>query len=148
VKVSRANFLKSCSIALAGAFVGGAAKLRWNPFEGHQRAARFRLQDATASFFRNYLNDSFTVRPAGEDRTPLVLVKVDECPVTKNVEQFSLIFHGPAGERVRDGTHSFQHPALGNFELFIVAIGIPNDRRVVYQACFSRHLSLAASVVI
>ena len=148
MKVSRADFLKNCSIVLAGAFVGGAAKLRWNPFEGNQRDARFRLQDATASLFRNYLNDSFTVRPAGEDRRRLVLVKVDEGPVTKNVEQFSLIFHGPAGETVPDGTHTFQHPALGTFDLFIVAIGIPNDRRVVYQACFSHHLSPATSVVI
>ena len=147
MKISRLDFVRSCSIALAGAFVGGAA-MRWSPFEGRGSAARFRLHDVTGSFFRNYLNDSFTVHSATLDRTRLVLVRVDDGPVTKNVEQFSLIFHGPAGEKVLDGTHSFQHPALGNFDLFIAAIGIPNGRRVVYQACFSRHLSPATSVVI
>ena len=148
MKISRAEFLKNCSIALAAAFVGGAAKLRWNPFEGYDLVARFRLEDATASFFRRYLNDSFTVRAAGETGTRLILANVDELPVTKNVEQFSLIFHGAAGKTVPSGTHTFHHPALGNFDLFVVAIGIPNDRRVVYQACFSRHLSPATSAVI
>ena len=135
-------------MALAGAFFGGAAKLRWNPFEGHDLVARFRLEDASASFFRQYLNDLFTVRPAGRTGTRLVLAKVAELPVTKNVEQFSLMFHGAAGDTVPDGTHTFQHPALGNFDLFIVAVGIPNDRHVTYQACFSRHLSPTTSVVI
>ena len=148
MKISRAEFLKNCSIALAAALVGGASKLRWNAFKGHELGARFRLEDATASFFRRYLNDSFTVRAAGGTGTRLILANVDELPVTKNVEQFSLIFHGAAGNTLAQGTQTFHHPALGNFDLFAVAIGIPNDRRVVYQACFSRHLSPATPVVI
>jgi hypothetical protein len=146
VNISRADFLKNCSIALVGAFVADAAKLWSVPLQGVERNARFRLQDANAAFFRRYLNDTFSVRAAGRSRTRLVLAKVADGPVTKkNVEQFSLIFHGPAGMAIPDGTHAFRHATLGDFDLFIVANGIPNDRRVVYEACFGRHVSPAAS---
>jgi hypothetical protein len=87
------------------------------------------------------LKTSFAVRSADGTRVRLVLAKVVERPVTKNVEQFSLIFHAPAGTAVPQGTHSFRHPALGAFDLFLVPIGASNGRRTVYQACFSRHRS-------
>jgi hypothetical protein len=147
VKISRLDFVRSCSIALAGTFVDGAAMLCWNPLKGRGSTPNLRLQDAGASLFRQYLNDSLTVHSAA-GRTRLVLVRVDDGPATKSVEQFSLIFHGPAGEKIPNGMHTLQHPALGSFDLFIASIGIPNDRRVVYQACFSRHRSPATSAVL
>lgn len=135
-------------MALVGVLAGGVAKLRWDASEGAERATRFRLQDATASLFRRYLTDSFTVRAAGEGRLRLVLAKVTDGPAIRNVEQFSLIFHGPAGAPVPDGTYTFQHPEIGAFNLFIVAVGMPNDRRVVYQACFARYVTSATSAVL
>ena len=133
MKISRAAFLKSCAVALAGAFAESAT-LQWNLFG----TERLRLDEVRASFFQKYLNDPFIVT-VGEHRARLVLTKIDEPPVTRRVEQFSLIFHGAPGDALRDGTHAFQHPSLGKFEMFIVAIGVPNDRRRAYQACFSRH---------
>ena len=135
-------------MALVGVLAGGMSKLGWSVPDGDGRSARFRLQDATASLFRKYLTDPFTVRVAGEGRVRLVLAKVTDGPATRNVEQFSLIFHGPAGTAIPDGTHTFQHPEIGTFDLFIIAIGIPNDRRVAYQACFGRHVTSATSAVL
>jgi hypothetical protein len=112
-----------------------------NRAEAGQQSGRFQLQDATAPLFLQHLNTSFSVRSADGASALLVLAKVIEGPDTKNVEQFSLIFHAPAGAAVRDGTHAVQHPALGDFNLFIVPVGASNLRRTVYQACFGRHLS-------
>jgi hypothetical protein len=146
VKVSRAAFLKTCGLALFGARVDartlvGMATAESNPVEASGPGGRLRLQDATAALFRQHLNTAFAVRPADGTPTRMVLVKVIERPVTKNVEQFSLMFHAPAGKPAPCGTHAFQHSALGDFDLFVVPVGIPNGRRTVYQACFSRHLS-------
>jgi hypothetical protein len=155
VRVSRATFLESCGIALLGARVDFRAlgslalphdgiemtAVRSNRAEGGQPGDRFRLQDATAPLFLQHLNTSFAVRSADGTRGRLVLAEVIEGPVTKNLEQFSLIFHAPAGAAVRDGTHAVQHAALGEFNLFIVPVGASSLRRTVYQACFGHHLS-------
>jgi hypothetical protein len=133
-------------MAFVGALVGHEAAPCWDPFGDHGRIARFRLEDTDATFFRQYLNDSFMVQSAGATPTQLVLARIVERPVTKNVEQFALIFHAAPGQSIPDGTYPFQHAALGDFELFIVAVGIPNERRAAYQACFSRHRSAATSV--
>jgi hypothetical protein len=117
------------------------ATVRSNRSEPSGHGGPFRLQDATAQLFLQHLNTPFAVRSADGTRARFVLAEVIERPVSRDVEQFSLIFHAPAGAAVRDGTHAFQHPALGEFNLFIVPVGASSLRRTVYQACFGRHLS-------
>jgi hypothetical protein len=146
VRVSRATFLEACGIALLGARVNaralvGMAAVRSNQSVASRHDGPFQLQDATAPLFLQHLNTSFAVRSADGTYARLVLAEVSERPVTKDVEQFSLMFQAPAGAAVRDGTHAFQHPALGDFNLFIVLVGASNPRRTIYQACFSRHRS-------
>jgi hypothetical protein len=155
VRVSRAAFLGACGVALLGArvdarrlrgFLSSADGMdleafRSNGAEASRHGAPFQLQDATAPLFVQHLNTPFAVRSADGTCARLVLADVSECPATKNVEQFSLIFHAPPCTAVRDGTHAFQHAALGDFSLFIVPVGASNLRRTVYQACFSRHLT-------
>lgn len=137
MKISRASFLKHCSLALLGAFAGGSPALfRWA--ESFDFRRRFRLQEASAALFNGHLNDRFTVRVPGQRSVRFVLAKVIELPVMKNFEQFSAIFHGPVGAKLADGTYTFEHPALGRVDLFIVAIGQPRSDRTTYQACFSR----------
>lgn len=97
------------------------------------------MSDASASQFLPYLKDSFTVRVGALRSTKLVLAEVDERSNTKNVAQFSLTFHARPQDLLSDGTYEFTHRSLGSFHLFIVKIGIPSDRRSVYEACFSRH---------
>ena len=137
--MSRAAFLKACSAALLGVRVDARALLD----TGVQLQPERTIEPAGAAGaerFRRHLNTAFAVHTADGANVGFVLAKVSERPITKNVEQFSLIFHAPAGTAVAQGTHGFQHHGLGNLDLFIVPIGAPDDRRTVYQACFSRHL--------
>jgi len=141
--ISRAAFIRACGGLLLGAQVEPLALLEAaaQPSAGPERASaggRFGLHDADARMFRPHLNTAFRVRSSDGTRVRLVLAEVVERPLTRNVEQFSLIFHAPARAAVPHGLHAFEHQALGGFELFIVPIGAPNGRRTVYQACFSR----------
>jgi hypothetical protein len=146
--VSRADFLKVCGLALGGAAVDPRVVEAFNSAAAHaggtSRAAGLRLHDATAALFRAHLCTSFRVRSRGcgdDSRAHLVLAEVSERRLTRNVEQFSLIFHAPPGTVIPDGIHTLEHAALGRLDLFIVPVGAPNVRRTVYQACFSRHVA-------
>jgi hypothetical protein len=142
-KVSRADFLRACGVALLGVSVGGHEQL----MEG---AARLVMEHGRAegSFplrygadqFRGHVSTSFSVRSAGGRRERMVLSKIVERPLTKNVEQFSLIFHARPGASFSQGTYAFRHGVLGDFDWFIVPINSPNTQRAIYEACFSRHL--------
>jgi hypothetical protein len=102
--------------------------------------AGFLIEDATAVLFLQHLDTPFAIRSAQGTRARLVLREVIERSVSKNVEQFSLIFHAPSGLSVRDGTYAIEHSALGDFNLFLVSVGASNRRHTVYQACFARHV--------
>jgi uncharacterized protein DUF6916 len=138
--VSRSNFLKVCAMALMGAGVDLRALEALAPMPGTTvaPAAPLRLDVATATFFRQYLGTAFEMGSPSGDRVRLRLAEVTERPITKNVEQFSLIFHAPPDRSLSDGLHSIHHESLGAFDLFVVPVGAPNRRRTVYQACFSR----------
>ncbi len=146
MNVSRGGFLKLCGAAALGWHVDASPLLgvAAGPFAAAEAGApleRLRLQHARAALFRPHLNTTFTVRtPEGTHRR-LVLARVIEQPISNQVEQFSLIFHGTPGLAVLDGTHAFLHPALGDFDLFIAPVGGSNAQRTVYEACFSRHVS-------
>ncbi len=99
------------------------------------------LESLTADFFKPHIATEFSMYPAEGKKSLLVLAKVTEKPLQRNVAQFSLIFHGAAETGIGDGIYLFRHPILGSFDLFIVPIGSPDSRRRVYQACFSRYLN-------
>jgi hypothetical protein len=146
MKVSRAAFLKACGAALLGVGVDARALLHTSVQQlsattAAPAGAAFQMASAGAERFRQQVNTSFAVHAEDGTHVRLVLAKVFELPITKDVEQFSLIFHAPAGTGMPHGIYAFQHDALGHFDLFIVPIGAPNRRRTLYQACFSRHLS-------
>lgn len=132
MKISRASFLKSSVVALGAAFLEASPVLRWTTLFGSRRLS------LDASLFKAHLNERFSISPPRGSRVPVVLARVTESPVTKGYEQFSLIFHGPAGTSLPDETYRLEHPALGSINLFIVAIGPKRTDRTTYQACFSR----------
>ena len=51
-------------------------------------------------------------------------------------EPFSLVFRGPAGLRLPQRIYSFEHEALGAFEMFIVPI-VPDGQGPRYEAVFN-----------
>jgi hypothetical protein len=120
------------------ALTGAAAVFSHEPAATRHRG-QLQLRDATALLFLPHVNTSFAVQTAAGTPARFVLEQVVERPVTKNVAQFSLMFRAPDATAVPDGTHAFRHPALGDFNLFIVPVGASNGRRPLYQACFSRH---------
>jgi hypothetical protein len=147
MKVSRAAFLKACGAALLVVGVGVDARALFDTPAKPPAVPERALVGSDVTFnhgadrFREHLNTSFSVRAADGARARMVLTQIVEHPITRNVEQFSLIFHAPRGTTVPHGTHAVQHQTLGDFDLFVVPIGVPNGRRTVYQACFSRHLT-------
>jgi hypothetical protein len=145
VKVSRAGFLKTCGVVLLGrtanaspvlAAVGGFCA----PAPAAARAP-FRVEHATAAIFQPHLHNTFDVRSADGAASPLVLAQVTERPRSHDVEQFSLTFHAAAGAPRLEGTHTFHHPALGAFDLYIAPVGGRIAGPSTYEACFSRHVS-------
>ena len=130
MKITRAAFLQTSSLAFLGALTAKAAPGPRTP----AKAAK-----GTAAFYRAVVNQTFRVS-TDEGTVPLVLVRVIEQPVSNGFEQFSLIFHGVPGEVLRDGIHSLEHPAAGELDVFLSPVGKPNSRRTAYQACFSRHV--------
>jgi hypothetical protein len=128
---------RTADISASSAFRGGrfaAAAPGWP-------RASFRVDAASPSLFQPHLNTAFTVRSTAGTSLPLVLARVTERPLTCGVEQFSLSFHAPPGLPLPDGTHAFQHPALGAFDLFISPVGGGSAQCTEYEACFSRYPS-------
>jgi hypothetical protein len=126
VQVTRAWFIRSCTAAAGIAFVDPGALLR----------APLRVDTLTASTFRPHILESFIVNANGST-VELTLREVTQRPVSRGVEQFSLVFRGPAQSAIDSGTHPVWHPVLGAFDLSLLAIGLPDTHRS-YQASFSR----------
>ena len=53
------------------------------------------------------------------------------------VEQFSLLFAGPASPCLGQGTYALIHAQMNEVPLFLVPLG-PRDGRMIYQAVFTR----------
>ncbi len=132
LKVSRADFLKSCGIALLGPRMYFQAET----LDASPASALIPLETLTAALFRPHLDTEFAFRTAEGNRYSLVLKKVIERPISGNVAQFSLIFVGTAAMGA-NGNCLMQHPALGSADIFVVPIGTPDNLHQKYQACFS-----------
>ncbi|MBV8159904.1 MAG: hypothetical protein JO265_03170 [Acidimicrobiia bacterium] len=50
---------------------------------------------------------------------------------------FALLFVGPAGAQLPQGTYELAHPELGTVPLFLVPVGL-DERGVQYEAVFTR----------
>jgi len=148
--ISRGGFLK---------VLGAAALWPWvNPprlsaavddvFSTHvgPAATGFDLQNGGAALFRRQVHTSFFVRSETGERVALRLESVVERPVTAHIEQFSLTFHAPDGATDLHGTRACEHPVLGHLDVFVVPIGAATARPRLYEACFSRFVSVPPSV--
>jgi hypothetical protein len=132
MKMSRLGFVKLCSMALVASRSALAAIERTTP----DPRRPLHLHDVTPTVFRSYIDTEFAVRAPGGLQTRLVLARITEQAASRNVSQFSLIFHGSAGDD--DGNYVLRHASLGSFELFMVPFGLPHNGKRAYQACFSR----------
>jgi hypothetical protein len=106
----------------------------------------FRLENASAALFRPLLRTSFAVRSTDGAHVTLALVRVTEGPPGNRFEQFSLMFHAPAGSPPLNGTYVLHHAALGAFDLFIAPVGDARAARGTYEACLSRLMEKACQI--
>jgi len=107
------------------------------------------LSGATRSDWASQLNTPFHIHSAtkGKIKVTLAEVKMGQAAALKpgqlprpdaGNERFSLIFSGCRSELLAQDTYRMDHPALGQFELFIVPIFTRNLSKIDYQAVVNR----------
>jgi hypothetical protein len=143
--VSRSAFLKTLATAGLGSCLrvdvlraASSIAIDAAPARADTPSGPASTADVTAAHFRPYVGDPFTINTSASERYVVTLAEVAERPVSRGVQQFSLIFHAAPDVVLGDGIHAFSHPRLGALDIFIVPIGQTNRRRSAFQACFSR----------
>lgn len=135
--ISRRNFIKGAA-AVAGSMsrataVGGGlsepqARLR-------TRGGRVMIEDLSQGLFEKLIESEFQIGPGSGARLSVKLVNVSG-ESTATSHHFSLLFEGPKDPRLPQGIHTFSHPEIGAFDLFIVPIGQSSDK-TSYEAIFN-----------
>lgn len=91
--------------------------------------------------FQRLLNEHFTVEVAPGKTTRLQLIEAEYIGTSSKAacsyENFSLIFTGPAKERLAQRIYRFAHEKLGVFDLFLVPIAAEGDV-IRYEVIFNR----------
>jgi hypothetical protein len=91
----------------------------------------------THEAFLENLNTKFHVSAEDNSQLDLELAEVSALKLVKNQEQFAIVFRGPLDRFIEQGTRSFDHEKLGQFELFIVPIR-QDGEGYYYEAIFNR----------
>ena len=104
-----------------------------------------RLDRTNAAIFEEHLGSAFRIVPGSGALPRLVhLTRVTRLQTIAQTNPtafeptpaFSLIFRGPAGPALVQGTYQVEHPQIGVFPLFLVPIG-PNRAEACYEAIFA-----------
>lgn len=95
-----------------------------------ERAGVRAMSPFTAATFLPLVGDSFRLTRDGGPPLDLVLVEVTPGP-----SSFSIVFVGPATQRLAQRTYRVEHERLGAFDLFLVPIGI-TEAGLRYEAVF------------
>jgi hypothetical protein len=132
----RREFIKtSCAAALALGVAPGALAAR--PRRIGARRPIVPLSDLHHADFAELVDTAFLVSASSGVRVPLVLAEAEDLSTRFGGENFSVVFHGPSGRPLSQGTYPFEHRALGSFGLFIVPLR-GDGRSARYQAIFNR----------
>lgn len=97
--------------------------------------------------FAAQLDTVFQVTLENGASVPLILKEAtkrtptkSDGPLAKTYERFSLVFIGPWDQVLEQRIHSFQHPRIGNFEIFIVPVISRDTGGAHYECIFNRPL--------
>ena len=97
------------------------------------------LETFTRSTFEPLLGDTFRVHLGGPGAIEVVLTDASELSMASarpDRTPFSIVFRGPAGGILPQGTYRMDHQGLGAFDLFLVPIGADGEA-VRYEAVFT-----------
>jgi hypothetical protein len=87
--------------------------------------------------FAECLHTVFQIQAPGGGIVPLELISVTERDDAPRLEQFSLLFRGPAAPLLPQQIHDWSHEKLGNRKMFFVPIG-PLEGGMGYEVVFNR----------
>ena len=89
--------------------------------------------------FVRYLNTSFSIRLSTKIAWKVELYRVTEnkAGTLQGLHNFSIFFRGSHDNFLRQNTYKFEHPQLGNFNLFIGPAGTSGSLKL-YEAVFNR----------
>ena len=96
------------------------------------------LEKLTAGDFEEHIGSTFSLS-AAPDGPQLTLVEVERGqrqPNAPRTEPFGLLFTSETRSRLDQGTYALEHPAMGQFELFLVPIG-PDQEGQRFEAIFN-----------
>ncbi len=88
--------------------------------------------------FTAQLHTRFKVHLPSAASTSLELVEVIDRDPSPEIELFSLHFLGPLTPRLEQQIHRLEHETLGEFEIFLTAIGAEPGRGIQYECVFHR----------
>jgi hypothetical protein len=93
---------------------------------------------ATEKEFSQHLNTKFSAHLEDGEVVDLELTEVKPYLVgaQDGLEQFSAFFQGPTEPRLPQKIYSLKHNQMGEFEIFMVPIGI-DDHGIRYEAVFN-----------
>ena len=98
------------------------------------------IRELTENTFRPHLMDSFQVRANETVTLNLRLVEVQGLKAGATAprkDPFSILFVGPKTPILPQKIYRTSHPAIGDFELFIVPVGPNKDGLMQYEAIFN-----------
>jgi len=95
------------------------------------------IQDLHSQDFSACLNSTFHVEAPDGAILPLQLVGVIEHALSPRTEHFTLSFVGPLTPILPQAIHKMKHDKLGEFSLFVVALG-PEGDAMTYEVIFNR----------
>jgi hypothetical protein len=98
------------------------------------------LDSVSREGFAEQLGTIFKLHAADNATLPLELFEVTDLSSQERVpqmEQFSLLFRGPATPHFPQGIYTLEHGNLGKAALFVVPVG-PDSAGMRYQVIFNR----------
>lgn len=94
----------------------------------------------TAEDFKKHEGTQFRVRVEAPRPLDLELHEVQSYESREHgnriMERYSLFFYGPGDMLLNQGTYTFEHPSMGELQLFTVPIG-KDDRGLRYEVVFN-----------
>jgi hypothetical protein len=131
--ISRRRFAQTAGIAVAAISLSGSAPeifsqtIRPNGLYPLSASAYGeRLLSLNSNAFQGLIGTIFRSKVEGSEVNSLRLVEVKiSSRLNKaigNGEEFSLLFRGVGRKNIAEGLHTFDHPTLGNFSLFVAPV--------------------------
>jgi Domain of unknown function (DUF6916) len=97
------------------------------------------VDELTREAFEPHVGTRFLVSRSPAETVALELVEVRDLvgPPAETDRSFAMLFRGPSGAPLGQGTYEVQHDSVGAFPLFIVLLGV-NEGGAQYEAVFNR----------